>query len=215
MNKEQFEQAKQTILSNSQYYFLKSDGRYVFHHTQEGQTLALCLETFFGVGRDKLAFSLPDGTIVDTENNPIIDTPIISKPLKEEDLVVGKLYKHVKTGGIYRLVGVSLETETGEQSVVYQSELGNQMYSRPKEMWMDGRFQPHYPKEYAEFMFVKVYRGDNFIVEGTYPEICDWVRRNILKNDKPTHFAHCEWVLEEHGFRIVRTKHVLGKSYWE
>jgi hypothetical protein len=49
----------------------------------------------------------------------------------------GKLYKHFK-GGLYKVVGVAVHTETNEELVIYHKE-GNefQMFVRPVNMFLD------------------------------------------------------------------------------
>ena len=216
MTENNLEQAKQTILTNAYYFFGTVDGYYIFDFNEEGRQLAYCLETFAGLEREKIAFRKQGNVIVDVNNEPIMDISGSShKALEEEDLIVGMLYQHIKSGGVYRIVGISKHSETEEELVVYKSELDNQMWSRPKTMFMDGRFKRYYPKTTIDFMFVKVYRGNDFIVEGTYDEIIGWVQRNVVKTNKPLNFAYCEMELEKKGFRIIRTKHKLSKYYWE
>ncbi len=61
------------------------------------------------------------------------------KPLKE--IEIGERYKHYK-GGEYEILSISHHTEQDEELVNY-CEVGNsKIWSRPKEIFMDGRFQP-------------------------------------------------------------------------
>ena len=61
------------------------------------------------------------------------------KPLKE--IEIGGRYRHYK-GGEYEILNISHHTEQDEELVNY-CEVGNsKIWSRPKEMFMDGRFQP-------------------------------------------------------------------------
>lgn len=61
------------------------------------------------------------------------------KPLKE--IKVGGKYKHYK-GGEYEVLYFSHHTEQDEELVNYRQIGNNEIWSRPKEMFMDGRFQP-------------------------------------------------------------------------
>ncbi len=61
------------------------------------------------------------------------------KPLKE--IKVGGKYKHYK-GGEYEVLYISRHTEQNEELVNYRKIGENEIWSRPKEMFMDGRFQP-------------------------------------------------------------------------
>ena len=61
------------------------------------------------------------------------------KPLKE--IKVGGKYKHYK-GGEYKVLYISRHTEQNEELVNYRKIGENKIWSRPKEMFMDGRFQP-------------------------------------------------------------------------
>lgn len=61
------------------------------------------------------------------------------KPIKE--IKIGGKYRHYK-GGEYEILSISHHTEQDEELVNY-CEIGNsEIWSRPKEMFMDGRFQP-------------------------------------------------------------------------
>lgn len=61
------------------------------------------------------------------------------KPLKE--IEIGGRYRHYK-GGEYEILSISHHTEQDEELVNY-CEVGNsEIWSRPKEIFMDGRFQP-------------------------------------------------------------------------
>ena len=61
------------------------------------------------------------------------------KPLK--GIKIGGRYRHYK-GGEYEILNISHHTEQDEELVNY-CEVGNsEIWSRPKDMFMDGRFQP-------------------------------------------------------------------------
>lgn len=46
------------------------------------------------------------------------------------------LYRHFK-GGLYRVIGTGLHSETQEQLVVYKSTLDGWIWLRPVSMWSD------------------------------------------------------------------------------
>lgn len=140
---------------------------------------------------------------------------IKGKPLSEDELKEGKLYQDVSTSAVYRLVAIAEHEKTGEELAVYSSELEHRVLCTPKALFKSGIFTRYYPTEVAEFNFVKVYLESDLIVEGTYEEIVQWVRQNLIKKDVPLHFASAEAELEKFGFRIEKTKHQLSKYYWE
>lgn len=131
--------------------------------------------------------------------------------LKDEELVVGGLYKHQK-GGVYRLIGIGCHTETEEKLVAYKNELDGQLWFRPKEMFCDGRFVRHYPKTEASFMLVTITR-DDFLLRGTYNEIIKFCMKESGKTRM--HFASARQWLVENGFSIATEEHVLSKDYFE
>ncbi len=61
------------------------------------------------------------------------------KPIKE--LKIGGRYRHYK-GGEYEVLNISRHTEQNEKLVNYHKIGESEIWSRPKEMFMDGRFQP-------------------------------------------------------------------------
>lgn len=140
---------------------------------------------------------------------------IKGKPLSEDELKEGKLYQNVSTSAVYRLVAIAEHEKTGEELAVYSSELDHRVLCTPKALFKSGIFTRYYPTEVAEFNFVKVYLESDLIVEGTYEEIVQWVRQNLIKKDVPLHFASAEAELKKFGFRIEKTKHQLSKYYWE
>lgn len=50
----------------------------------------------------------------------------------------GTQWRHLKTGGVYRIRSVGVHTETGELMVTYEGRTGH--WVRPFSMFMDGRF---------------------------------------------------------------------------
>lgn len=131
--------------------------------------------------------------------------------LKEEELVVGKLYRHYK-GGVYRLVGAGYHTETEEELIAYQSELDGRLWFRPKKEFCDGRFVRYYPKTEASFMLVTI-KKDDFLLRGTYNEIIKFCLRETGK--ARMHFASAREWLEENAFSIDLDEHVLSRDYFE
>ena len=63
------------------------------------------------------------------------------KPLSKVE--IGKKYKHYK-GGEYEVLYISHHTEQYEEVVNYHKIVENEISSRPKEVFIDGRFQPIY-----------------------------------------------------------------------
>ena len=61
------------------------------------------------------------------------------KPISKVE--IGKRYKHYK-GGEYEVLYISRHTEQNEELVNYRKIGENEIWSRPKDMFMDGRFQP-------------------------------------------------------------------------
>lgn len=140
---------------------------------------------------------------------------IKGKPLSEDELKEGKLYQDVSTSAVYRLVAIAEHEKTGEELAVYSSELDHRVLCTPKALFKSGIFTRYYPTEVAEFNFVKVYLESDLIIDGTYEEIIQWVRQNLIKKDVPLHFASAEAELKKFGFRIEKTTHQLSKYYWE
>ncbi|MCL2850757.1 MAG: DUF1653 domain-containing protein [Firmicutes bacterium] len=50
-----------------------------------------------------------------------------------EEIKIG-IYRHFK-GGIYRVVGMAIHSETQEEMVLYQASSNGLMYVRPIRMW--------------------------------------------------------------------------------
>lgn len=64
----------------------------------------------------------------------------IVKKLDDLSGMVGRQYRHLKTGNVYTVSGVSFHTEDEEPLVQYSSD-GRVTWSRPAEMFLDGRFE--------------------------------------------------------------------------
>lgn len=52
-----------------------------------------------------------------------------------------EIYRHVKTGGLYRVLCIASVEATLELVVVYQSEQDGRCWTRPLDEFMDGRFE--------------------------------------------------------------------------
>ncbi|HEY1085562.1 MAG TPA: DUF1653 domain-containing protein [Candidatus Saccharimonadales bacterium] len=73
-------------------------------------------------------------------------------------VVENGVYRHNKTGQLYEVIGVALETETDEQLVIYRQLYKNpakkyqyELFARPYEMFiekveLDGRIKPRFEK---------------------------------------------------------------------
>ena len=62
-------------------------------------------------------------------------------------------YRHTKSGKLYRVLGVALETETNERLVIYEPlyECEHDFFARPYEMFIEsitvnGQFRPRFVK---------------------------------------------------------------------
>jgi hypothetical protein len=52
----------------------------------------------------------------------------------------GEIYRHVKTGGLYVILGDALIEDGAVCSIVYQSLADGQVWVRPTKEFFDGRF---------------------------------------------------------------------------
>lgn len=58
---------------------------------------------------------------------------------------IGKLYRHVRRGTIYRVLAIALEEATHSLVVVYEAaagQVGGEVWTRPHAEFIDGRFEP-------------------------------------------------------------------------
>ena len=67
------------------------------------------------------------------------------------DLVVG-VYEHYK-GGRYFVLGTAMHTENKEMMVVYRDLSSNELYVRPKEMFLENVMKEG--KEVPRFKYIK------------------------------------------------------------
>ncbi len=72
-----------------------------------------------------------------------------SKSLENRDLStrgitahIGSDYKHVKTGGIYRVLHIAIKEDDLSHLVVYQ-DVNQMIWVRPRSQFEDGRFELH------------------------------------------------------------------------
>ena len=59
-----------------------------------------------------------------------------------ETAAIGSRWKHLKTGGIYIVVGPSIIERTNEPAILYQREGDGTLWVRPTDEFLDGRFEP-------------------------------------------------------------------------
>lgn len=60
---------------------------------------------------------------------------------KSKEDISGKVYKHIKSGGLYRLVCLAVHEGTGAHYAVYESLKTGEVWLRPSEEFFDGRFE--------------------------------------------------------------------------
>lgn len=51
---------------------------------------------------------------------------------------VGAIYKHSKTGNLYKVIGLAKHSETLEDLVIYEAQYNNpvsKLFARPAKMW--------------------------------------------------------------------------------
>jgi len=67
------------------------------------------------------------------------------------------IYRHYK-GGEYRVIGLAKHSETGEKLVVYQSLNGDELWARPKDMFLESVNVEG--KEVPRFKYINNYGGN-------------------------------------------------------
>ena len=76
------------------------------------------------------------------------------------DTVNGKLYRHFK-GGLYQVLCIAKDCETGEEMVIYQALYGQyEIYSRPKKNFFEQLDRNRYPESPQLYRFEEVLRSD-------------------------------------------------------
>lgn len=54
----------------------------------------------------------------------------------------GETYKHLKTGGVYEIIGCGIRESTGEVQVIYsKNKETDPWWIRPADEFLDGRFE--------------------------------------------------------------------------
>lgn len=97
---------------------------------------------FVEVKKDKFTINCKDSEIRKVLEEIVSSCMDKNKFDKLDNVIEGKIYQHYK-GGLYKVLFISTQTETGEELVNYYNiHKPNVKWSRPKEMFMDGRFQP-------------------------------------------------------------------------
>ena len=57
--------------------------------------------------------------------------------MADNTVLPGRCYRHFK-GNVYKVIGIAVHTETGEQMVVYQAQYGEHMlFVRPLSMFIE------------------------------------------------------------------------------
>lgn len=56
------------------------------------------------------------------------------------DALTGKLFRHIKSGGLYRVTGTRIIESTYEIGIDYENVITLEPYNRPAKEFFDGRF---------------------------------------------------------------------------
>lgn len=59
----------------------------------------------------------------------------------DNEKLYGKRYRHLKTGGLYEIVGAGQIEKTLEDVIIYQNVETGRMWVRPTKEFFDGRFE--------------------------------------------------------------------------
>lgn len=61
--------------------------------------------------------------------------------LIDEDDVRGGVFKHIKSGGYYRVIGFGIIEATNTHAVIYKHMASSVIWVRPSSEFFDGRFE--------------------------------------------------------------------------
>ena len=76
------------------------------------------------------------------------------------ETVNGKLFRHFK-GGLYQVLCIAKDSETGEEMVIYQALYGQyEIYSRPKKNFFEQLDRNKYPESPQLYRFEEVLRSE-------------------------------------------------------
>jgi hypothetical protein len=68
------------------------------------------------------------------------------------------IYKHFKTGNLYKVIGVGKHSETLEELVLYEALYDNKvskLWARPISMFLDEKISPTTGEKVKRFEFIK------------------------------------------------------------
>ena len=73
--------------------------------------------------------------------------------MENRELKAGQIYRHFK-GNLYKVMGIAIDSETGEKVVVYEAQYGTkELYVRPYEMFAEKLDTEKYPNAKQEYRF--------------------------------------------------------------
>lgn len=76
--------------------------------------------------------------------------------MAENSILPGTFYRHFK-GNIYKVLGIALHTETGEELVIYQAQYGEyRLFARPIEMFSARLDKTQYPDASQTYRFEQI-----------------------------------------------------------
>lgn len=79
------------------------------------------------------------------EPHPDLDMQLARRRVAQArgELMQSKLWRHVRTGGIYWIQTVAIAEATGAALVIYTHSESGTTWARPAAEFLDGRFVPH------------------------------------------------------------------------
>ena len=73
--------------------------------------------------------------------------------MENRELKAGQIYRHFK-GNLYKVMGIAIDSETGEKVVVYEAQYGTkELYVRPYAMFAEKLDTEKYPNAKQEYRF--------------------------------------------------------------